>query len=91
MKEAFVVFGGLAVIMFVGGELFNNNRDVSTGTRNIIVDCASQIKNNELKASFLNPLDQGISESDARTLRSKCDEALSKEKLALQLESTKSG
>lgn len=91
MKEAIVVFGGLAGVIFVGGELVNNNRDVGTSTRNAIVACASQLKNEHVKSNFLTPLNQGISESDARTLRNDCDEALSKEKLAIQLESTKVG
>lgn len=91
MKEAIVIFGGLAAIVFVGGELVNNSRDVGTGTRNAIIACASQLKNDPLKSTFLAPLNQGISESDGRTLRSDCDEALSKEKLAIELESTKVG
>jgi hypothetical protein len=89
MKEAIVVFGGLAGVIFVGGELVNNNRDVGTSTRNEIVACASQLKNDHLKSNFLVPLNQGISESDARTLRSDCNEVLSKENLATQLNSTK--
>lgn len=91
MKEALVVFGGLAAIVFVGGEFINSNRDVGTGTRNDIIACASQLKNAQTKASFLSPLENGISENDARTLRSSCNETLSNENLAIQLESTKVG
>lgn len=91
MKEAIVVLGGLAGVIFVGGEFINNTRDVGTDTRNHIVACTSQLKSDQLKSSFLIPLNQGISESDARILRNNCDEALSKEKLANQLESTKVG
>lgn len=91
MKEAFVVLSGLAGVIFVGGEFINSSRDVGTGTRSHIVACVSQLKNDQLKSRFLIPLNQGISESDGRILRNKCDEALSKEKLAIQLESTKVG
>ncbi len=91
MKEALVVMSGLAVIVFVGGELVNNNRDVSTGTRNDVVSCASQLKNNQLKSHYFTLLSREISENEARTLRGECNEAVSRENLETQLEATKVG
>lgn len=89
MHYLIITLLGIAGILQIA-TMVKESGEVGTNTRNNIVECASKFHNKDTKMSYLQPLKNGISEKDARKLHDNCKEALSKEKLELEMNSNQS-